>query len=506
MVVVVGGGRRGPGREAHRGHRGSGGESDSDGGHGGGRRRHGRGPRPSSHHHGVHRGQEHYEPPPPHRGRGGGSPEDIDPDFQPLLYGGRAAAMRLHNSLRSQQGLYYGSSGGHSATVDDGPYDPERAADTGGVRRRQRAQRLAGGSTGGVSWGDDTVYRDSGAAPLSSGMLPEHRPVAVPSLLSEFRTEAAATASTIHSLPGTAHLEAMHGPFAEPAAVGGAAATAVAPPPSSSLPPEKEWEERAVLVQADSEGGGGGSSSGGGGGGGVDGLVCMNKYLRAGWRVKISTPCRSGMCWLVIVHRPRHPDLQTTHHPLGDHSTGAGVDSSGERSRSPAEHRRYSEHHPLDHEGRGGSYTAAHLPKHLARPNLSRDEQEERERRWAIPRREREQDRGDDGVGGGGGGGNSGDSRRGGGGRDGAVGDIYDAELVGGGRGASRALDGSNGEVAHVSGAQYWAREEEVWRRHEEEAAMELAIGRGRRGGLAMGAAYGAAMAAREKYERWGRR
>ena len=34
----------------------------------------------------------------------------------------------------------------------------------------------------------------------------------------------------------------------------------------------------------------------------------------------------------------------------------------------------------------GGSYTAAHLPKYLARPGITDSEQAARERRWAVPR------------------------------------------------------------------------------------------------------------------------
>jgi hypothetical protein len=50
-------------------------------------------------------------------------------------------------------------------------------------------------------------------------------------------------------------------------------------------------------------------------------------------------------------------------------------------------------------------------------------------------------------------------------------------------------------------GVDHWAREEELWRRREEEAALNLAVGRGRRGALGEAADLKAATAARE--ERW---
>jgi hypothetical protein len=70
---------------------------------------------------------------------------------------------------------------------------------------------------------------------------------------------------------------------------------------------EVEWEERAVIVQTT------GSSrhaadqrmTADDGEDSSVGLARMNKYLRAGWSVRSSTPCRSGACWLVIVHRQR---------------------------------------------------------------------------------------------------------------------------------------------------------------------------------------------------------
>eukprot|EP01048_Picozoa_sp_COSAG05_P015080 COSAG05_NODE_1775_length_4109_cov_2.715960_3_plen_112_part_00 len=105
------------------------------------------------------------------------------------------------------------------------------------------------------------------------------------------------------------------------------------------------------------------------------------------------------------------------------------------------------------------------------------------------------------------------DRRDGGSVRRGATADIAEGAQRGGGSRSSTELDGCERNQRHSNnssnnrGAEYWAKEEQAWQRHAEETAMNLAIGRGRRGGLGGGGSgvyETAALAARTEYERWG--
>eukprot|EP01048_Picozoa_sp_COSAG05_P015081 COSAG05_NODE_1775_length_4109_cov_2.715960_4_plen_342_part_00 len=283
-----------------------------------------------------------------------------DLDFQPL-HRLQAAA------LLGQPGRYYRANTGVEAPAPTA----EPTADGGILRRRTNDFSAVGGGAApagmGVTWQDTSTSQ----LPRSSGSMPEHRPSS--SLLSEFRHEeqaAAAAAATNHGVRAPSHETVNDAPYTA----------------SSSFPPhELEWEERAVLVQASDSGGDGPSSpgkdedAGASDGSGGGGLVRMNKYLRAGWRVKTSTPCRgAGICWLVIVHRPRPPPATITSLPY--HNTGASYHDLAAGAADVAETAMATA------DGRGGSYTAAHLPKYLARPGITDSEQAARERRWAVPR------------------------------------------------------------------------------------------------------------------------